>query len=291
MSERPWMKFFPADWRADPALRMCSIGARGLWMEMLCLMHEADPRGHLLVNGMMVGDNHIAMLAGLSIDEAKTFLQELEKAGVFSRSDEGVILSRRMIREAKVSERAKANGSKGGNPDLVSKDKAQVNPQDNQPDNHQANPYIASSIWEETYQSAEGEKGIGSPRASAPAARIEFAGTFWPNYPNRVGKRAAVAAFVAARQRASLAEIMDGLHRYKSDKPPDRPWLNPATFLNQDRWNDEPAPNPTKPPPDKPHDAIFRALAERTQAGAGQGRGPPVPDGRLLAHRRGEDAA
>ena len=46
----PWMKFYPADWRADPALRMCSLAARGLWMEMLSIMHEADPRGSLRTN-------------------------------------------------------------------------------------------------------------------------------------------------------------------------------------------------------------------------------------------------
>jgi hypothetical protein len=30
---------------------MCSIGARGLWMEMMCIMHEGEPYGHLLVSG------------------------------------------------------------------------------------------------------------------------------------------------------------------------------------------------------------------------------------------------
>jgi len=49
--KQPWLKFFPSDWRADPALRMCSLAARGLWIEMLCLMHEARPHGSLLVNG------------------------------------------------------------------------------------------------------------------------------------------------------------------------------------------------------------------------------------------------
>jgi hypothetical protein len=47
----PWMKFYPADWRSDPMLRLCSLAARGLWAEMICLMHEAEPYGSLLVNG------------------------------------------------------------------------------------------------------------------------------------------------------------------------------------------------------------------------------------------------
>jgi hypothetical protein len=82
---------------------------------------------------------------------------------------------------------------------------------------------------------------------SAPMARLEFGHTFWPAYPHKVGRRAAEEAFVRARRKATLTEIMDGLARYKSDKPPDRQWLNPATFLNQERWTDEPAPPAAKP--------------------------------------------
>jgi hypothetical protein len=51
----------------------------------------------------------------------------------------------------------------------------------------------------------------------------------------------AFAAYVAATKRADHPEIMAGLRRYVASKPADRPWLNPATFLNQDRWADEPA--------------------------------------------------
>lgn len=94
------------------------------------------------------------------------------------------------------------------------------------------------------------EEEEASPRegtTSAPMARLEFASTFWPEYPHKVGRSTAAEAFVKARRKATLPEIMDGLARYKSDKPPDRQWLNPATFLNQQRWTDEPAPSNSKP--------------------------------------------
>jgi uncharacterized protein YdaU (DUF1376 family) len=82
---------------------------------------------------------------------------------------------------------------------------------------------------------------------------VVFNETFWPAYPHKVGKPAALKAFRGARKRAKLPEIMAGLQRYIAAKPPDRPWCNPATFLNQDRWNDQPAavaprPNGTGPP-------------------------------------------
>ncbi len=119
----PWMKFYPTDWRADPSLRMCSLAARGLWMEMLCIMHEASPYGSMRVNGRPVTDRQLAALAGGEID---ALLVELEEAGVFSREEDGTIYSRRMQRDAEKASRDKANGRKGGNPDI----KRGVNPPD-----------------------------------------------------------------------------------------------------------------------------------------------------------------
>ena len=65
---------------------------------------------------------------------------------------------------------------------------------------------------------------------------------FWVYWPNKVGKPAAMKALASARKRcASFSAIIAGVHAYIRDKPPDRPWLNPATFLNQNRWEDQPA--------------------------------------------------
>jgi hypothetical protein len=65
---------------------------------------------------------------------------------------------------------------------------------------------------------------------------------FWKFWPNRVGKPAALKALAQAhKRRCSFVAIMSGIADYVRDKPPDRPWLNPATFLNQNRWEDQPA--------------------------------------------------
>lgn len=67
---------------------------------------------------------------------------------------------------------------------------------------------------------------------------------FWKAWPHKVGKPAAVKSYQAAMKRGHGHEqIMDGLRRYIQGKPPDRSWLNPATFLNQERYHDEPASN------------------------------------------------
>lgn len=97
----PWVKFYPSDWLGDQALRVVSLGARGLWMECLCIMHGASPYGHLTINGRPVTDAQLATLAGTSPDQIAALLNELETAGVFSRNRNGVIYSRRMTRDEK----------------------------------------------------------------------------------------------------------------------------------------------------------------------------------------------
>ncbi len=154
----PWMKFYPTDWRADPALRMCSVGARGLWIEMLCVMHEAEPRGSLLVNGKPVSDRQLAGLCGCSPDEIAALLAELEDAGVFSR-EEGVIFSRRMRRDDEKAERDKAHGRRGGNPRL-------------KPENHGVNP---PDMGEDKAQKPEARSQSPDIDASASIARAPAA--------------------------------------------------------------------------------------------------------------------
>ena len=96
----PWMKFYPSDWRGDETLSVCSIGARGLWVEILCIMHKAEPYGHLVMrNGASPSIKQIALLTRISEEEVSVLLHELEEAAVFNRTHDGVIFSRRMVRD------------------------------------------------------------------------------------------------------------------------------------------------------------------------------------------------
>lgn len=83
------------------------------------------------------------------------------------------------------------------------------------------------------------------PRASALIADDwpdDHQQRFWNRYPHKVGKPKALAKLNAARKRGvSWLVLMAGLERYIRDKPADRAWLNPETFLNQERWADQPA--------------------------------------------------
>lgn len=103
MSAQPWMKFYPRDWRGDQALRVVSLPARGLWIEMLCVMHEGSPYGHLTVGAQPCSDAVLARLVGTSVEEVQALLVELGAAGVFRRTRGGVIYSKRMTDDHKRS--------------------------------------------------------------------------------------------------------------------------------------------------------------------------------------------
>jgi hypothetical protein len=169
----PWMKFYPSDWRADPALRMCSLGARGLWAEMMCIMHEAEPYGHLLVNGRVMTVKEIASLTGGSTREVDRLLAELDRSGVFSRTERGVIYSRRMKRDQEKAERDKANGGRGGNPKITTGVNPPVNPSDNGEDKAQKPEAIVQNV----------EKKEDCPKRVRTAYSDEFENKFWKPYP------------------------------------------------------------------------------------------------------------
>jgi hypothetical protein len=221
----PWMKFFPADWRADPALRMCSLAARGLWMEMLSIMHEADPRGSLLINGNTISAKQLASLCGATLRETIALLTELEAAGVFSRADDGTIFSRRMKRDDEKAARDKTNGKAGGNPRL----NAGVNP----PDKAQRPDAI--------FQKRESKERTRASALVAPWTEADRE-RFWAAFPNKIGKADAIKAFDKASNKVTPEVLFPALNRY-ANKSDDRPFCNPSTWLNQERWLDQPAAN------------------------------------------------
>lgn len=117
----PWLKFFPTEHTSDPALRLCSLAARGLWMEMLSIMYASERFGHLTVNGTPMEPVQLSRLVGEGTDIVVALVKELESAGVFSRSDDGAIFSRRLLRDSEYRIRQQESGRRGGNPSLVGK--------------------------------------------------------------------------------------------------------------------------------------------------------------------------
>lgn len=128
------------DWLKDRELRSVSLAARGLWMDMLCLMCESSRKGFLQQrNGNPLPPEMLAKLAGAHADEVIRLLTELETSGVFSRTGDGVIFSRRIVRDENRRLTNRENGKRGGNPRLSESDNRTSNRTPNRHSNRPPN--------------------------------------------------------------------------------------------------------------------------------------------------------
>lgn len=110
--KRPAYAWYPGDWWRDTALQSCSWEARALWRDLLDLMHDGDPYGHLAVKGKGIPIATVAKMIRLALPRLRRYLGELEAAGVSSRTSDGILFSRRMVRDEDVRTRRAAGGAK-----------------------------------------------------------------------------------------------------------------------------------------------------------------------------------
>lgn len=239
MPRLAWLKFFTNDWLGDELLQSCSPAARGLWINMLCLMHKAEPRGHLMLNSSPMTPRQLAVLAHVTEDEVLTLLAELERMHVFSRTEKNTIVSRRMERDDKKSKACSDAGKRGGNPllgctTLKGEDKGRLKAT--------LKPSLTSNLW--YLDSKSGDSGRGSVRGKP--AVIE---TIYQAYPLKVKKQDAIKrigeAVVAIHKRGEsdpsqwlygrvclFAESLVG----KGDYCP-----HPTSWFYQGRYDDDEA--------------------------------------------------
>lgn len=165
--KRPSFQFYPADWRKDPALSACSLAARGLWIELMCIAHESDRYGFLTINGKAMTVAQISRMVGESPNLVSKLIAELDSAGVFSRDEEGSIFSRRMVADEHIRSVRSEAGRLGGNPNLVKQNTKQKDKDLlKQNDKQNLTPSSSSSSSENL---SEANASGGSPPAVEPA--------------------------------------------------------------------------------------------------------------------------
>lgn len=122
--QNPWSKWFWADYEADTGLRASSLCAQGLWMRMLGIMARSKKRGFLLDGEKQMKSKILAKLVGEGEAVVDGLIAELEDHDVPSRTEDGTLYNRRMVREARLSEIRSHAGRQGGRP----KSKTKANP-------------------------------------------------------------------------------------------------------------------------------------------------------------------
>jgi hypothetical protein len=241
-SKLPAIMFYIGDWMKASDIRMCSFAARGLWFDMLCLMHESDRRGFLQQpNGLPISQEQLCRMTGGSPDEVARLLQELDNSGVFSRSDKGIIYCRRMVRDEHKRQLLSAAGRKGGgNPLLKPVDKGRIKPLLEDEDVIEVENGIEGSPNGEGMQ---GEDGIS-------------ADDIYAEYPRHIGKPVAITAILKAAKRLAdggrqnvadyllertMAYAKARRSLFDADPSAVKFTPHPSTWFNQSRFDDDEA--------------------------------------------------
>ena len=213
------MQWYPGDWQRDFGVRSCSLAARGLWREMLDVMHDGEPRGTMQVGRKIITDpaEIAALVAAKPGEDVAALLAELEAADVFSRNEAGAIYSRRMVRDTYISDIRRVSGSEGGK---VAQ--AKVRGKNEEP------PADADAVEEEVEKKEKND---------------DF-DALWSAWARKVGKGAARKAFKATQKtRPPLADLLATVAKLQASYEWTRegrkyqPHL--ATWLNREGWCDE----------------------------------------------------
>lgn len=230
---QPWIKFYPRDWRGDQALRAVSIAARGLWMECLCVMHEASPYGHLVLNGAPVEAPVLARMTGTTEEEVKALLAELSRSGVSSVTRGGVVFSRRMV-----SDFSRANKGRKA----VEKRYAQTSEKAEENDGPNRSP-SRSPITQRPESQKPDSSSLRSEQRAPKMVEPDGFAEFYTTFPLKKARPKAAKAYADALKAGfSPADMLAGARRYAAERRGEesRFTAHPATWLNQRRWQDEP---------------------------------------------------
>jgi hypothetical protein len=208
MGKLPALQFYPGDWKKDIGVQSLSFHDRGVWFELLLLMHDSEQRGQLMLNGHAISDEGIARLVGLDNQTCNQTLSTLLKLGVASReANSGALICRRMVKDEKNRLAHAAAGKMGGNPALL-------NQKANQTANQTPTPSSSSSSSNKPIV-----EDFGDPGKSALDKAVEAG---WIYFLERTGKHSAQYRFTRPRQvmgRRGFESLVAFAKRCKWENP------------------------------------------------------------------------
>lgn len=209
-----WLRLYD-DTINDPKVIKLPEAMRWHWIALLCVASKND--------GQLPHLDDVAIQLRVTAAKATEIIATLVKAGLIDKTETGFAphnWSGRQYKSDVSNERVKRYRERKCNVTET----VTVTPPDTDTD--------TEAEKKETRASALVDDGWPN----------DYREQFWKLYPHKIGKPDALAKLERARKRGvSWVCLVDGLRRYIESKPVDRPWCNPATWLNQARWEDQPA--------------------------------------------------
>lgn len=121
LTDQPYLPLYVDDWMNNTKLKMCSPGAHGLMISIMCLMHKSDTYGVILLKQKFKQSekqtlnfaSQIAKLTSFDLLEIEKNFNELIAEKVLEIEDD-FLICKRMVKDADVSKKRASSGKNGG---------------------------------------------------------------------------------------------------------------------------------------------------------------------------------
>ena len=230
----PPIEFDTTDWLTDPALSRCTPAVRGIWMDLLCGMHNLDRCGQLSGTA-----KELAKIARCSTSELGRAMNELsitETAIVRRNGQVFTVCNRRMLASF---ERRKSLASKRNERRAVSREgPCRCSVADVVPKNS-----IKGTIGVSETLSLPVDEDVPVEEPITATTPVTPFDEFWNVFPRGRRKSKAIArkAYEKAREKTSDKVLLGAAIAYsKSDVGRSKFVQMPSSWLNQECWEDDP---------------------------------------------------
>lgn len=259
LRDQPYIPLYVMDFATDEKLANCSAESTGVYIRLMCILHKMEDYGVIELKakdkengGDTVHDFALKLVRQMPYEVAciERSLRELIDEGVVTLEGDK-LYQKRMVKDGDISRKRAEAGARRG--------KAKETPEQANSEQTSQQKAIKTLTNEEV--------GQDEPKPEAPKKDLieERFADFWKAYPRKSGKGCARKAWNRISPTKELFEkIMTALEAAKSceqwrkDNGQYIPY--PATWLNQERWDDDygtPSTAKNSPPanfdPDNPY--------------------------------------
>lgn len=210
----------------DPKILLLPEQMRWIWVAFLCIASKND--------GKIPAIEIVALNLRVKKTKAAEYLTKLVTAGLIDNDDGAFAPHNWAGRQYK---------SDVTDPTAASRQKSYRDRNKNRNGERNASVTNTDTREQNTETDTQTEKKKTRVTALAEGWSEADRSMFWEVFPNKIGKADAFKAFDKASHKTTPDVLFPALQQYAA-KTDDRPFCNPATWLNQERWLDRPAAAP-----------------------------------------------
>ena len=259
LRDQPYLPLYVLDFLVDEKLAYCSAESTGVYIRLMCILHKMPEYGVVTLKEREKKSDdtirnfadQLSYLMPYQVDVIDRSLRELVSEGVLTLDRER-LYQKRMVKDGEISAKRSDAGKRGA--DSTNSRFAAANSSANSPANTSANSENENEyeIENESEIDIEDDRvSVSVPKKSLQEERFD---EFWKSYPRKSNKGGARKAWKKLSPGKELfAKIMAALEvakkceQWTKDRGQFIPY--PATWLNQERWDDDYGPSTMTPNP------------------------------------------